>query len=242
MLTGEKSQREMSRMCVWKIAPRVVLNRFRIATASNPIEHFHMIRCLLRIPAQLAGCVVECGSFKGGSAANLSLACARVGRRLHVFDSFSGLPAPTSRDNDHHSVGTSPGQPYQAGQYAGALEEVRSNIRRFGEIDVCEFHAGLFAETLPRFSEHVVLAFVDVDLLTSLEDCLRYLWPLLEKGCRLYTHEAADIAIASLFFDRPWWRDNLACGPPGLVGAGNGLGLVPGREGFRSNLGFATKL
>jgi hypothetical protein len=34
----------------------------------------------------------------------------------------------------------------------------------------------------------------------------------------------------------------LNCEPPGLVGAGNGLGLVPGPEGFHSNLGFAAKL
>jgi hypothetical protein len=44
------------------------------------------------------------------------------------------------------------------------------------------------------------MAFVDIDLRSSLEDCIRSLWPFLQIGCRLYTHEAADISIASLFF------------------------------------------
>jgi O-methyltransferase len=228
-------------MGVWAFAPKLVLNRWRIPSESNPLEHFHMIRSLFRVPSAVRGCVAECGTYKGGSAANLSLACARVWRVLHVFDSFCGLPSPKSCDQHHHKVGVEEGQPYERGQFAGGLDEVRQNISRFGTIGNCEFHPGYFSDTLPGFSEPVVLAFLDVDLRSSLEDCVRSLWPLLQRGCRLYTHEAADLSIASLFFDREWWREVLDCEPPGLVGAGNGLGLVPGKEGFRSNLGFAVK-
>jgi O-methyltransferase len=226
----------------WTLAPKVILNRWRIESASNPLEHFHMMRTMLRLPKELVGCVVECGTYKGGSAANLSLACARTGRKLHIFDSFCGLPEPEDRDRDHRSVGTAGGSPYTLGQFSGSLEEVRRNISRYGDVGTCEFHPGFFSKTLPLFSEPVVLAFVDVDLRSSLEDCVRWLWPLLQKGCRLYTHEAADISISSLFFDKQWWHDVLNCNPPGLVGAGNGLGLVPGPEGFRSNLGYTVKL
>jgi O-methyltransferase len=225
----------------WTLAPQLFLNRWRVQSASNPLEHCHMIRALSRVSCDLGGCVVECGSFKGGSAANLSLACTKARRRLHIFDSFSGLPAPKDCDLNHHSVGEAAGHHYVAGDYAGSLEEVRRNITRCGSISVCEFHPGYFSETLPEFREPVVLAFVDVDLRSSLSDCVRWLWPLLQPNCRLYTHEAADLAIASLFFDTAWWNSNLDCDPPGLVGAGNGLGLIPGPEGFRSNLGFATK-
>lgn len=228
-------------MSVWTFAPKVILNRYRIKSASNPLEHFHIIRAILSVPQEVKGCVVECGSFKGGSAANLSLACAKQNRDLHIFDSFCGLPPPKDCDFNHHSVGMPAGRPYQAGEYFGSLQEVQSNISRFGAIESCKFHPGFFSDTLPGFSEPVVLAFADVDLRSSLEDCIHYLWPLLRKGCRFYTHEAADISIASLFFDKEWWRLQLNCEPPGLIGAGNGLGLVPGREGFRSNLGFTLK-
>jgi hypothetical protein len=70
-------------MNAWSLAPRVILSRWRIGTASNPLEHLHMIRAVLRVPKQLSGCVAECGAnkcgaYKGGSAANLFLVCSRI--------------------------------------------------------------------------------------------------------------------------------------------------------------------
>ena len=56
------------------------------------IEQLIMATQILRSPKTVEGCVVEYGSFKGGSAANLSLVCALCGRQLEVFDSFAGLP------------------------------------------------------------------------------------------------------------------------------------------------------
>jgi O-methyltransferase len=43
--------------------------------------------------------------------------------------------------------------------------------------------------------------------------------------------------IASLFFDKEWWINNLNADPPGLIGAGNGLGLFPDFGDFRSCIG-----
>lgn len=226
---------------VLSLLPSIFLNRWRIESLSDTFEHLHMIRSLFRVPTTTPGCVVECGTYKGASAANMSLACERLGRTLYVFDSFCGLPEPTSIDQDHHSVGTPSGGHYEAGQFAGSLEEVRNNIERFGSLKSCVFRKGFFADTLPLFSEPVVLAFMDVDLRSSAEDCVRALWPLLQEGCRMYTHEAKDLSIASLFFDKEWWHTNLNTEPPGLVGAGNGLGLRPALEGFHSDLGFAVK-
>src|SRR5215471_14972092 len=46
----------------------------------------------------IPGAVVECGVAKGGSAAVLALALHRHGPRpLWLFDTFEGLPAPSSR-------------------------------------------------------------------------------------------------------------------------------------------------
>src|SRR5262245_33881117 len=66
-------------------------NRFRIETFSGLLDQVVMVTEIMRIPRAVAGSVVECGSYKGGSTANLSLVCKLVGRRLHVFDSFAGL-------------------------------------------------------------------------------------------------------------------------------------------------------
>jgi len=44
-----------------------------------------------------------------------------------------------------------------------------------------------------------------------------------------------------LFFSGEWWCGNLRCLPPGLVGAGTGLGLLPAAGGFRSDSAYTIK-
>ena len=220
---------------------RMIRNNVRITTASNFLEHLVMAERILACPTDLEGCVVECGSYKGGSAANLSLVCGIAGRELEIFDSFAGLPPPEAGSEENLVLAREEVHVYAEGDFEGSLEEVQGNIRRFGDIDRCRFNQGFFEQSLPGFDRPCVLAFVDVDLRDSLETCLRHLWPLLADGCALFTHEAPHMEIAALFFDREWWRENLGCEPPGLVGAGSGLGLVPDRGGFRSALGYTIK-
>jgi O-methyltransferase len=131
---------------------------------------------------------------------------------------------------------------YTQGAYAGTLEEVRGNVRRFGVLDVCEFVVGYFSDTLPSFNESVAFAYVDADLVDSVRDCLTFLWPKLVPGGFMFTDEAHHNRIAELFFDRSWWSEVMGVEPPGLVGAGNGLGLLLYPGGFRSSLGFTVKL
>lgn len=220
---------------------RMIRNTKRITTASNFLEHLAMATRILNIPRSVEGCVVECGSYKGGSATNLSLVCAICRRELQIFDSFEGLPEPSERDRAHLLVSLRVVHTYARGSWSGSLEEVSRNISRFGAVDVCTFNVGYFEHTLPRFDRKCVFAFIDVDLVDSLETCLKALWPMLQDGCFLFTHEAPHLEISSLFFDREWWRENLNSIPPGLIGAGTGLGLVPKADGFQSDIGYTVK-
>ena len=129
---------------------------------------------------------------------------------------------------------------YEKGGWAGTLDEVKANITRYGAIDRCAFHVGYFDSTLPNFAKPCVFVFVDVDLRGSLETCVEHLWPLLADGRSFFTHEAPHLEIASLFFAKDWWV-RLDHDPPGLIGAGTGLGLVPRPGGFGSALGYAVK-
>lgn len=224
-----------------RLALRMVGNRKKVITGSHFMEHLVMATQILKLPREVEGCVVECGSFKGGSATNLSLVCELCDRKLEVFDSFQGLPEPTQADREHVLVSLNEVHTYAKGAWQGTLEEVKRNISRHGKIEVCNFNVGYFDETLPSFSKRCVLAFLDVDLTDSLETCLRYLWPLLQDGCYLFTHEAPHKEIAAVFFDQVWWRSNMSCNAPGLVGAGSGIGLLPAKGGFRSDLGFTIK-
>jgi hypothetical protein len=248
IIAREYFQRETGRLYGLTLGRKLVLlvtmvrNNVRIESASNFISHLLMAAKIMNVPPDAPGVLVECGCFKGGSTANLSLVAAACGRVLHVFDSFAGLPTPDEVDGSHIVLADMEIQTYEKGAYFGALDEVRENVRRYGELDACEFHVGFFEDTLPTFHEPVVFAFLDVDLVSSEASCLRYLWPLLTDGCRVFTDEAHHHAIAQLFYDPQWWQQELGTAPPGLVGAGSGLGLMIQAGGFHSSLGYTVKI
>ncbi len=225
-----------------KLFFKMMRNNSRILSGSSFIEHIIMATTILDIPKDIPGCVVECGTYKGISATNISLICSLVGRRFKVFDSFEGLPEPTAQDAAHAILDAQEVHTYEKGWWAGSLEEVRSNITRYGNINVCDFYKGFFDKTLPNFKEPCVQVFVDVDYVSSLETCLIHLWPLLRDGGYLYTHEAQHAEISKLMYSESWWHQHLKTEPPGLVGAGTGLGLkILTNPHFTSSLGYAVK-
>ena len=150
---------------------KMARNNRRIPTASHFLEHLTMATQIFRVPASIEGCVVECGSFKGGSAANLSLVCDLCHRTLEIFDSFAGLPEPITGDKEHVLVDLQEIHSYARGAFSGSLEEVQGNISKYGRISACHFNVGYFDQSLPHFSQACVLVFLDVDLLDSLETC-----------------------------------------------------------------------
>jgi len=224
-----------------RMALKTTLTRRRVETASHYYEHLTMISAFLGMPEDTEGVVVECGCFKGGSTVNLSLGCDLAGRELHVYDSFEGLPNPTEDDVAHTLLGRPLIHTYEAGMYAGALKEVRSNVARHGRIDVCSFHRGFFSESMADFDTSCVLAFIDVDLRSSLEDCVRAIWPHLADGGSIFIHEAEHLEMVDFFYDQDWWRAELGVDAPGLIGGGTGLGLSPQDGLWGSGLAFTVK-
>jgi O-methyltransferase len=114
---------------IWLIF-KMARNNRRITTASHFLEHLIMSTQILRMPRSIEGSVVECGSFKGGSAANLSLVCDLCDRKLEVFDSFAGLPEPSNSDKEHVLVDLHEIHSYEKGAFCGALSEVQGNISK----------------------------------------------------------------------------------------------------------------
>jgi O-methyltransferase len=217
-------------------------NERKIIGASSFVEHLIMATHILRTPKSQKGCVVECGCYKGRSTASLSLVTALCNRELEVFDSFQGLPEPSATDSVHRRLNFPELAKYAQGAFCGSLDEVQENVRRFGNFGVCRFHEGYFDATVPNFKRRCVFVFVDADLRSSVETVVEYLWPQLQDDCSFFTHEAEQAEIAGLFFDDRWWNGHLGCDAPGLVGAGNGLGLMPARGGFSSPIGYTQKI
>jgi hypothetical protein len=158
------------------------------AQAANGAADFHCkpnsVRELFAIIHQLyvlkswgvTGDFAEFGCFKGYSSAMLSFACQQLGVRMHIFDSFEGLP-------------TAEGSGYQSGQYAGALDEVRDHVTRFGAIEAVEFHKGFFADTFRDWRPpNLMCLWMDVDLEASSQD-LMVAADMMDPRASLFSHE-----------------------------------------------------
>jgi hypothetical protein len=212
---------------------RDLLKRFRHVdkqglSCHQEKELLFMVNAILRSP--IRGPLVECGCFRGGSTAKFSLVAKLLGQRLYVCDSFMGLPAGasekvTSLQGDQEFQ-------FEGGQYACSIDSVKSTIREFGAIEVCEFVPGFFEQSLPGLDIRPSFVYMDVDLVSSARDCLRYLWPRLMPGGLFFTHEAHYREYVLGITDPAFWSAALSAPAPVLFGAGFGCGTGAGSIGF----------
>ena len=182
--------------------------------------------------------IVECGTFKGATAIALSIACKITNRKLIIYDSFKGLPnseREIGKRNYPHLKFTGY---YSKGMYSGSLEEVKKNMYIYGDLSVCEFRKGFFLNTLPKHKEKIDFLFLDVDLVSSTKDCIKYLWPYLSNNSYVFTDDACDMDVVKIWFSKEWWNKNLKIEPPGFVGSGCGL---PINFNNFSSVGYTVK-
>ena len=180
-------------------------------------EILHFVEAILGLPKNLPGVLVEAGCFKGASTTKFSLAAKIAGRELVVFDSFEGIP-PNQEAHSTDIFGQK--ATFAAGDYKGALEEVKGNITKFGAIEQCRFVKGWFENTLPDFREPVAAAYVDVDLVSSTATCLKYLYPLLQPGGTLCSQDGHLPLVLELFNNDEFWRKEVGCEKPEIIGFG----------------------
>jgi O-methyltransferase len=181
-------------------------------------EMIQVISAMLSyIDKNIAGVFVEAGSYKGGSTAKLSLAAKIANRKLIVFDSFEGLPP----HKEVHSKNIFGGDAYfPPGSYAGSLDEVKNNIKKFGALDVCEFKKGWFENTMPNFKENVLTAYIDVDLESSTKTCLKFLFPLLVPRGILFSQDGHLPWIINLLNNENFWEKEIGSKKPNMIGLG----------------------
>lgn len=208
-----------------------LIKRFSIihkkVTCGHPPSQFVLMAEYI-LDLDVSGPIVECGCYKGGSTAKLSLLAEHTHRKLFVFDSFQGLPEPKGRGEAHVRQDRESGQKYrfQVGQYKGTLDEVKMNVAQYGCLDVCELIPGFFSESLAGFDVQPAFVFIDVDLVSSARDCIQVLWPLLKPGGLFFTHEAMYPSYIDGILDKDWWRETLDQCPPVIFGAGSGLSPI----------------
>jgi hypothetical protein len=130
--------------------------------------------------AGTSGCIVECGTWRGGMIAGIAEILG-PDRRYFVFDSFEGLPPAEEIDGeaalkwqagtDHKDYYDNCAAPIEFAEKAMALSGAKNY----------QIIKGWFNETLPRFEppEKIALLRLDADWFESTTTCLECLAPHL---------------------------------------------------------------
>jgi O-methyltransferase len=144
----------------------------------------------------IPGDFVELGVARGGCAALLGSAlfensqAAAERRRLWLFDSFEGLPAPTDEDYAGEGEEKSTGvhiRPLGIGDCLGTLEEVQDLLlRRFRyPTERVRFVKGWFQDTIPTVRDEIgpiAVLRMDGDWYESTRTCLEGLYDRVVPG------------------------------------------------------------
>lgn len=137
----------------------------------------------------LPGNFVECGVAAGGTAALLAAVIQRHSRRprrVYAFDSFEGMPRPSSQDA--HDGVSAAGTGWGEGTCAAPESSVRELCRALDVGELVQAVKGWFSESLPAWREQIgSIAFlhVDGDWYSSTLDVLQHLYDRVEMGGRI---------------------------------------------------------
>lgn len=124
----------------------------------------------------MEGDIAEVGVYEGSSTRTI---CEAKGdKRLHVCDTFAGLPEPTSEDRGVEKQGC----------YACSLEAIRAYLAGFPNV---EYHVGFCPDSVRGVLDDTRFCFVhlDLDLYSSTKQCLEYFFPRLVPGGILVSHD-----------------------------------------------------
>jgi hypothetical protein len=178
--------------------------------------------------SRIAGDIVECGVWRGGSSMAMALALTRepdTSRALWMYDTYAGMTNATDDDVDHK--GDSAGSLLAHAQqhkdpednwvtaYA-SLDQVKSNMASTGHpLDRIRFVKGPVEETIPHETpECIAILRLDTDWYESTLHELIHLYPKLSPGGILiiddYGHwQGARKAVDQYFKDAPLFLNRI---------------------------------
>lgn len=140
----------------------------------------------------IAGDIVECGVWKGGSTMLAALTLMELGitnRNLYLFDTFAGMSEPSDKDvNIHGSSAKGKWHTLLRGvinewDYA-SLEEVKQNMYTTGyPKEKISFVVGKVEDTIPQAApDKIAILRLDTDWYESTKHELDNLFPRLVQG------------------------------------------------------------
>jgi hypothetical protein len=152
---------------------------------------------------EIDGAIVECGVWKGGCIMAAALTLKRTeseDREFYLYDTFSGMTAPTDVDvgfggESAHEIFSKNKTDEDASDWClSPLEEVRENVFSTGyKKDKIHFIKGRVEDTIPKKTpKGIALLRLDTDWYESTKHELIHLFPLLNKSGVLIIDDYGD--------------------------------------------------
>lgn len=166
---------------------------------------------------KIKGSFVECGVWKGGSAAIMAYLANKTGssRKIWLFDSFEGLPEPTEADGiiaKSYAENRAGGKLLTINKCVGSLEDVEKIFFQILKINPNNIviKKGWFQDTLQKERKNIgpiAILRLDGDWYESTKCCLDNLYDNVMSGGYIiiddYGHwEGAKKALEQFFIDR----------------------------------------
>lgn len=132
----------------------------------------------------LEGCVVECGTWRGGMVAGIAKLMDDPNRKFYLFDSFEGLPEATAVDGDAAiDWQNDKNSPDYFDNCTAEMSKAQEAMAIAG-INNPIITKGWFSDTLPHFdkSQKIAILRLDGDWYSSTMDCLENLYDSVVVG------------------------------------------------------------
>lgn len=127
------------------------------------VDNLYLMDQWLKTHSLSEGCIVECGTWKGGMSFGLLDVCRQI-EEFHCFDSFEGLPPAGELDGERARTLQQEGELVAENNYA-SIEEFTTGLHRFPASlhQKVTTHKGWFNDTVPEFKPERPIAILRHD-------------------------------------------------------------------------------
>jgi len=177
-------------------------------TLVDPVRCYMLYQCALQA-SRLGGDAAEVGVYRGGTARLIASAMQESRARIHLFDTFEGMPSTDPAYDEHRQ-----------GDFSDtSLPSVQGNLAGLTNV---AFYPGFFPATAPPVAHlKFSLAHIDVDIYRSVLDCCAFFYPrMVPGGIMVFDDYGFDTCPGAKqgvdeFFretrERPWYLPSGQC-------------------------------
>ncbi len=182
-----------------------IFEKFKPFTMCQEYKYLRNLKLVEKF-RNIPGCVVECGTWKGGMIGGIATLLNKVNKNYYLFDSYEGLPEAKEIDGEAAIEWQSSSEAQNFYDNCAASVEDAAQAMKLSGAKNFKINKGWFNETLPHFEskEPIAILRLDGDWYESTMDCLVNLYPKVADGGIIiiddyYTWDGCSRAIHDYF-------------------------------------------